>query len=190
MSELLSVIITAYNVEKYIAECLDSVISQSYSNIEIIVVDDGSKDQTGNICDQYSDRDERVKVIHKDNAGLVAARKTGIEVSNGKYITFIDGDDWVDSDLYEKVVNNLSDADIYAYGLTCMYENGNEDYMLNSASSRLYEGEDLKDLKDRALYFSDELGQFGILPSLFSKVCKKSIIYNNLLSISDDIRLN
>lgn len=105
--ELITIIIPVYNVEKYINECVDSLISQTYQNIEIILVDDGSKDRSGSICDDYASRDSRIKVIHKENEGLGFARNTGLKVAQGKFVTFIDSDDKADVDLIEKLVNEI-----------------------------------------------------------------------------------
>lgn len=99
--DLISVIIPAYNVEKYLGECLDSVINQTYGNLEIIVVDDGSTDNTPKICDEYAKKDRRIKVIHKENAGAGAARNTALDACSGKYIAFVDSDDTIDREYFE-----------------------------------------------------------------------------------------
>lgn len=103
MSELISIIIPIYNVEKYLRRCIDSVISQTYQNIEIILVDDGSPDKSGEICDEYKVLDKRVKVIHKKNAGLSDARNAGIDIAKGKFLTFVDSDDWIECKYIEKL---------------------------------------------------------------------------------------
>lgn len=95
MDKMVSVIIPVYKVEKYIFECLDSVINQTYTNLEIILVDDGSPDRCGEICDEYAKKDSRISVIHKENGGLSDARNKGLDVAKGKYIAFIDSDDFV-----------------------------------------------------------------------------------------------
>ncbi len=112
--DLISVIIPVYNVEKYINRCVDSVIHQSYTNLEIILVDDGSPDNCPTICDNYSKQDSRIKVIHKKNGGLSDARNVGIDASNGKYITFVDSDDWIPQNSIMTLYNNIkiNDADI------------------------------------------------------------------------------
>ncbi len=111
---LISVIIPVYNIEPYIERCLRSVIAQTYKNLEIIVVDDGSTDNGGRICDKIATEDSRIKVIHQTNNGLSAARNTGIKESHGEYIGFVDGDDFIDSDMYEYLYALISDnhADI------------------------------------------------------------------------------
>ena len=98
--ELISVIVPVYNVESYVAECIESIQNQTYMNLEIILVNDGSTDASGDICDQYAAYDERIKVIHQENGGLSAARNTGIEAANGDYIAFVDSDDYVGLTLY------------------------------------------------------------------------------------------
>ena len=92
-----SVIIPVYNVETYISKCISSVIEQSYKNIEIILIDDGSKDSSGKILDEYEKGDDRITVIHQKNKGVSAARNRGLELASGDYVVFVDGDDWVDS---------------------------------------------------------------------------------------------
>lgn len=99
--DLISIIIPVYNVEKYVIKCIDSVINQTYKNIEIILIDDGSSDNSGIICDEYAKKENKITVIHKKNEGLSEARNTGIAASTGKYITFIDSDDFVSSDYIE-----------------------------------------------------------------------------------------
>lgn len=108
----ISVIIPIYKVEKYLCQCLDSVINQTYKDLEIILIDDGSPDKCGMICDKYAAEDNRIKVIHKQNGGLSAARNDGIDVSSGKWIAFVDSDDWCELDYYEKMVSELGEMDV------------------------------------------------------------------------------
>lgn len=101
MEELISVIVPVYNVELYLKECIDSIVKQTYKNIEIILVDDGSSDNSGKICDEYAQKYEKIKVVHQSNKGLTVVRKVGVHTSSGKYIGFVDGDDWIDPDMYK-----------------------------------------------------------------------------------------
>lgn len=110
--ELISVIVPVYNVESYVAECIESIQNQTYMNLEIILVDDGSKDMSGDICDQYAAYDERIKVIHQENGGLSAARNTGIEAANGDYISFVDSDDYIGLTLFEDMLQLLKEYDL------------------------------------------------------------------------------
>lgn len=111
MSDLISVVVPVYNSQKYLKRCINSLIMQSYKKIEVIIVDDGSTDDSGKICDEYQKIDERIKVIHKNNAGVSEARNSGIKESSGKYITFVDSDDYVADNyiynLYYKMDNNI-----------------------------------------------------------------------------------
>ena len=108
MQEMISVIVPVYNVERYIKQCLDSLVHQTYCNKEIVLIDDGSKDGSGSICDEYSSRYDFVKAIHKENAGLGMARNTGLENITGKYVTFVDSDDWVSDNLLEVLYNKFT----------------------------------------------------------------------------------
>ncbi len=110
MDELISIVIPIYNVEKYLKNCVDSVCNQTYRNLEIILVDDGSPDHCPEICEDYARNDSRVRVIHKQNGGLSDARNYGIEVAKGKYITCIDSDDYVSEDFIEYLYKLLKDA--------------------------------------------------------------------------------
>jgi len=107
MSDSISVIIPVYNVEPYLKKCLDSVVTQTYKEIEIILVDDGSTDGSGPICDEYAAQDKRIRVIHKRNGGLSDARNVGLDRCSGRYVTFIDSDDYVASDYVERLYRIL-----------------------------------------------------------------------------------
>jgi len=115
----ISIIVPVYNVEEYITECIDSILSQTYKDCELILVDDGSSDNSGKICDEYALKDNRIKVIHKENGGLSSARNAGIDVAKGEYITFIDSDDvLLNNDIYDKIIkvfNNDNSIDIVQY---------------------------------------------------------------------------
>lgn len=120
-----SVIVAVYNVEKYLNKCVDSLLAQTLSDIEILLVDDGSTDGSGRICDDYAGKDNRVRVIHKENGGLSDARNRGIEEALAEYIGFIDGDDYVDEDMFEVLYQNLlkEEADVSVCGLYHCYTN-------------------------------------------------------------------
>lgn len=120
--DMISIIVPVYNVEKYIHQCVDSIINQTYSNIEIILVDDGSPDNCGKICDEYAARDSRIKVIHKANGGLSDARNYGIDAASGEWLMFVDSDDWIEPDMAEKLYyavekenTDLACANIFIY---------------------------------------------------------------------------
>lgn len=110
MSAKISVVIPVYKVEQYIRQCLDSVIGQTYQNLEIILVDDGSPDNCGAICDEYAQKDARVKVIHKENGGLCAARNEGLACATGDWIALVDSDDWCELDYYERFIKEIGNS--------------------------------------------------------------------------------
>lgn len=115
---MVTVIVPVYNVEAYLDKCVESIVNQTYTKIEIILVNDGSTDSSGEICDKWSEKDSRVKVIHKENGGLSSARNAGLDQARGKYICFIDSDDWVELDFVKLLVNYIEkyDADISQCG--------------------------------------------------------------------------
>lgn len=117
--KLVSVIVAAYNIENYLPRCMDSLLAQTYSPLEIILVDDGSTDGTGAICDKYGAENEKVKVIHRENGGLSAARNSGLDVARGDFIGYVDGDDWVEPEMYEAMVKACMETD--AQIATCNY---------------------------------------------------------------------
>lgn len=128
MSELLkhiSVIVPAYNVEQYIGRCLDSILGQTYTRLEILVVDDGSTDATGSIVDEYARKDDRIKVIHQKNRGLSGARNSALKLATGDYLGFVDGDDFIESTMYEQMLSACEEHGAQICG--CAYRKVNED---------------------------------------------------------------
>ncbi len=107
-----SIVIPVYNVEKYLPECLDSIINQTYSNLQIIIIDDGSTDSSGEICDKYAAKDNRITVIHQENAGAANAKNTGLDNVKGDYVTFADSDDWVELNWIVNMVNAMEKYDV------------------------------------------------------------------------------
>lgn len=123
-NELISVVVPVYNVGKYVEQCLNSIINQTYKNLEIILVDDGSTDNSGKICDEFAKKDDRIKVIHKKNGGLSDARNEGMKVVNGEFIAFVDSDDFLDVDFYEYLMKlqNKYNSDITECNFINVYE--------------------------------------------------------------------
>ena len=123
MKQLVSVIIPVYNVENYLDFCLSSIVNQSYKNLEIVLVDDGSQDKSPEICDMYAKKDERIKVIHKKNGGVSDARNSGVETASGEFITFVDSDDYVCQDYVKILLEsvNEAEADISSVGFEVVF---------------------------------------------------------------------
>ena len=181
--EKITIVIPVYNTSKYLSKCLDSVINQSYSNIEIVLVNDGSKDNSGDICDLYSSKDKRIKVIHKENGGVSSARNSGIDNARGKYVTFIDSDDLVHPDYIKTLVNNLDDS-----LSVCHIE-----YFKNDVSFTNNEKEEIIELnKDEFI----ELCRMSLLNTPCCKlfnldILKKNKVYfDNKLSLGEDLLFN
>ena len=127
MGNTISVIVPVYNVEKYLDECIESIVSQSYTNFELILVDDGSPDKCPEICDEWAKRDNRIKVIHKENGGVSSARNAGIDAASGEFIMFIDSDDTIRQGCFERSVEMITkyDVDIYFFRRRIEKTNGN-----------------------------------------------------------------
>lgn len=164
---MISIIIPCYNIGSYIEKTLDSVFAQEYSNIEVIAVDDGSKDNTGAVLDEYSEKEPRLRVIHKENGGVTRARLTGVEAANGKYIGFVDGDDLIDSDMYSRLYSNIRqyNADISHCGYR-MLENGSETFFYNTG--KIVE-------QDRSNGLCDLLNGTFVEPGLWNKLFRREL---------------
>ena len=132
-----SIIVPVYKVEKYLRKCIDSIINQTLKDIEIILVDDGSPDKCGKICDEYAAKDTRIKVIHKENGGLSSARNAGMEVAEGEYIGFVDSDDWIESDMYMTLWQKAKD--INADLVNCDYFRNNDRIKTNIQKNIVYD---------------------------------------------------
>ena len=126
----ISVIVPVYNVEPYIRRCLDSLTVQTYQDLEIILVDDGSTDQSGEICDEYAESDNRIRVIHQTNQGIVSARQAGIRCATGEYATNVDSDDWIEEGAYDFMAQKLQEyhPDMLVLGYKKEYAGFTEEY--------------------------------------------------------------
>lgn len=175
MDKLISIIIPVYGVEKYLEKCIDSILYQTYKNLEIILVDDGSKDMCPKICDEYEKKDSRIKVIHKVNGGLSSARNEGLKIAKGEYIGFIDSDDFVEKNMFELLLKTAveKNSDIVICGYNMVDENGKElgNCLINSnkeifAISRF----------DSQNNYFEKKGERGIYTVAWNKLYKKQIV--------------
>ncbi len=186
MKELISVIVPVYNCEKYIEICIRSVLQQTYTNLELILVDDGSTDGSGKVCDQYVDQDTRVKVIHKENGGVSSARNRGIENAVGDWYSFVDADDFIDKDMYSilMMLQEKTKAEIVQCGYRRI-ENGQEAYSADSGQEYVLETED-------ALKYLIEGSLFGnaLWTKLFSKKVIEGLWFDENLKINEDVLFN
>ncbi len=173
----LSVIIPAYNVATWLPRCVESVINQTYRNLEILIIDDGSTDETSQIADEYAEKDNRIRAIHQENAGLVSVREVGIELSTGQYVGFIDGDDEIASDMYERLINNALkyDAEISQCGILYCFYDGRKKMMHGTGELSILDTiEGYKQLLDGS----------KMEPSLCNKIYAKHLLKNSCLDKS------
>lgn len=177
MSELISLIVPVYNAERYLAACLDSLLNQTYDNIEIVLVNDGSTDSSGDICQQYAEKSSHILVIHQCNKGNTAARKTGVAAAHGKYIGFIDSDDWIDSRMYEVLMNQLllSNCDVISSGYMKEFPDARGSVVRDSILPGIYNAADKDYIIRNMIYFNNTI-YFGINRSLCTKIFKKEML--------------
>lgn len=190
LEDLISVIIPVYNVEPYISKCIESVISQTYNNLEIIIIDDGSTDKSGLICDLYSKRDSRIKVIHKENEGLVRARKEGILVSAGKYIGYVDGDDWIEPNMYEMLYQSMINESVDVTMCGRIEEYGEvHKYVRQGFKAGKYDRKRLVEEIFPRFIVNNNFFEWGIFPNLWDKLFKKEYIEDYQLKVNDIIKM-
>lgn len=186
---LISVIVPIYGIERYIGLCIESILNQTYDNLEILLVDDGSPDRCGEICDLYARKDSRIQVIHKKNGGLVSARKAGLLASHGEYVGYVDGDDWIGPGFYESLVTLavVSDADMVAAGHSRDLFSKSE-HFINSILPGLYEGERLEQLRCEMLSYG-EFYRPGITTYVWNKLFRRQILLEPQLSVDERITI-
>ena len=181
-----SVIIPVYNTGKYLRRCLDSVIMQTLGNIEIICVDDGSTDESARILEEYADRDDRIKVIYKQNGGLVSARKVGVIAAEGEYIGYVDSDDWIEPDMYEKLYgcahNNHVDMVTSGY----LFEGNYITTHFDDVTEGLYDEANMRYLRENAIY-NLQTKNVGLRGSLCCKLFCTELLKTVQEGISDKL---
>ena len=185
MNDLISIIVPVFNAEKYLVQCIDSLINQTYINLEILLIDDGSADNSGKICDEYAKLDNRIKVIHKNNGGVSSARNFGLDIEKGEYITFIDSDDFVAPNYCEELILNMtSDIDMVVLGLK-KFSNEKCTLIPHRMKSGIYNWEQLSE------FVIDDGSMSGFtLHSACAVLFKRQIIIDNKLLFHPDIRYN
>lgn len=186
----LSVIVPVYNTKKYLKQCLESLINQTYKEIEIILVDDGSTDGSGQICDQYQSMDARIRVIHQENTGSTFARLQGLKQSTGEYIGFMDSDDWIAPDMYEIFMSKVKEKkyDIISMGYIAVRE-GKAQKEKDGTLVGVYErGKNLDTLLSNMMYDA-KAKKRGIHPSLCSKVIKREHLIKSYKNVDSNISM-
>ena len=189
MNDKISIIIPAFNIQDYLGNTLDSVLAQSYDNLEIIVVNDGSKDNTGSILDDYAQKDSRIKAIYQENSGVTSARLCGIQAASGAYIGFVDGDDFIEPQMYMRLMENAKrfDADISHCGYQMVFPAGRIDYYYNTGRIVKQEGKQ---------GCTDLLNGYFVEPGLVNKLYRRGLFFgldnwmDKSIKINEDLLMN
>ncbi|MCT3023941.1 glycosyltransferase family 2 protein [Pediococcus pentosaceus] len=177
MNKLVSIVIPIYNVEDFLESCLNSVKNQSYKDIEVLLVDDGSKDNSKKICDEFIEIDDRFKYVYQKNSGVSSARNNGMRNARGEYITFVDGDDYLDKDHIEKMVNGLSQSELAISGRKNVTQNGIE-------TEFKYD----KDITFDSKELIDQILKTGIVYSFpWNKIYKLKILHDNGIQFDESL---
>lgn len=183
----IGVIVTVFNLEQYIEKCIRSILQQTYKEIELVIVDDGSTDASGVFCDKFADEDSRVKVIHQKNQGPILARLHGVEQITTEYVTFVDGDDWLDENLYQDIISSgiLGKADMISFGIL-RYRGDNDFYRCPCIyKAGIYQRESIEKEMIPNLFWDLEKCTYGLDPSLCSKIFRKEALQKQLKHTSD-----
>ncbi len=187
---LISIIVPIYMIDRYVGICIESILNQTYRNIEIILVDDGSKDRCPQICDLYASKDSRIKVVHKKNGGLVSARKAGLAVATGSLISHVDGDDWIGPQFIEKLVAvyQETDADIVCAGQTrVLFDRSAR--IVDGIPSGLYQGEELWEQVHKKMMSGGAFYRPGISTYVWNKLFKKEIVFEPQMQVDESVSI-
>ena len=181
----LSVIVPVYNTEKYLRECIDSILAQTFRDFELILVDDGSTDGSGTICDEYAKQDARIRVIHQENGGITVARKSGVRVACGEYVTFVDSDDWIDREMYH-ILLSQEHADIIICNMI-RFTRSDKILLKCCIEPGSYDKQKLMDRFYPIMLFDYNCCQPAVHPSLCNKLIRTDIIRNVINNVADGI---
>ena len=183
---IISVIVPVYNVEKYLRRCLNSILSQTVTSIEVILVDDGSTDSSGSICDEYASKDNRITVIHQRNYGVSVARNTGLSIAHGEYIGFCDPDDFIAPEMYEVMLSAFTpDIDL----VICGYNYYNEEYQKDESRDYQIKENEIIDNEELWKRLSDmpPTIRHGVVNKLFRRELLSNLYFDNNLKSSEDL---
>lgn len=186
---LLSVIVPVYNTEQYVSFCLKSITNQTYKNIEIIIVDDGSTDRSLQICNNFAKRDSRISVIHLNHQGLVSARKAGVKTAKGDYCIFVDSDDWISKNLLESILSLSQNGviDIVNYAVTCV--DGTDSIKWHyTIPNGTYKNQQLENIYKKMMFdFGNNCP--GVIQSLCTKLIKRKLLWESIREMDDRITM-
>ena len=185
-----SIIVPIYNVEAELRKCVSSILAQTYKDIEVILVDDGSPDNSGAICDEFASKDNRIVVIHKENGGLVNARKSGLERSTGRFISYVDGDDWIEEDFIQNLVDcqQKYNVDIVAAGFAKDIGEDSERFT-NVISSGFYDKTRMIAEVYPRMICAGPYFYFGVCSYVWNKLFKKELLYDCQMAVDSRISI-
>lgn len=187
MSPEVSVIVPIYKIEQYLPKCIESILDQSFKNFELVLVDDGSPDNCPKICDDYAKNDDRVKVVHKENGGLLSARKAGLEAAKGEFIAFVDGDDWVDKFYLETLFKlaKANDADLVVTGQFREFDGKIE--TIKPKEAGVYNEDKIKSYIIPNAIYNGRFCEHGISTYVWNKLYRRELLYKILMDVPNEI---
>ena len=185
--EKISVIIPVYNSEPYLRKCLDSVVNQTYRNLEILLVDDGSTDNSGRICNEYAAKDNRIKVFRKDNGGVSSARNIGLKNFTGDYLGFVDSDDWLEPDMYEILYNAINNNNVHI-SVVCFTRDTEDSSIVERGREEI--PNKILTQKEMLLYLFRLAKYAGFYSALWNKLFKADIIRNSNLTFDKKFEIS
>lgn len=185
---MISVIVPIYNEKEYLSCCIESILNQSFANMEILLIDDGSTDGSSRICDEYAKKDSRIRVVHKENGGVVSARKAGIRAAKGEYIAYVDGDDWIEPNMYERMYETLvaQDVDVVMCGI---YEDtgGYHKKRIHGILEGYYGKTELLENVYPQMIVGDLFFEWRVFPGVWDKLFKRTCVEEFQLAVDERI---
>jgi glycosyltransferase involved in cell wall biosynthesis len=190
MNKLVSIVVPVYNSVAFLDKCVQSIVNQTYKQIEVILVNDGSTDTSGEVCDKYATIDCRIKVIHKQNGGLVSSRRAGISASTGEYVLYIDGDDWIEPELIQRYMEQVQqhNADIVVSSHKVNLE-GRAEALANTLPAGVYNRNRLAAEVYPKMMYTGKFSQFGIFSYSWGKLYRRDILIDNQLEVTEGITI-
>lgn len=186
----LSIIVPVYNVEPYLSCCLDSILAQTFTNFEVLLIDDGSTDTSGAICDDYAKKDSRIRCFHKENGGLVSARQYGFPRAQGEYVTFVDSDDWIDSSMYQSMCGAAKETG--ADTVCCNYTAVTPEKKIERrdfCKPGPYNKQMLEEQIYPQMLFSGSFFHYGVSPSLCNKLFRRTLLEKHIYNVPLSVKL-
>lgn len=186
----LSVIVPLYNAETYLPQSLDSILSQTFTDFELLLIDDGSTDSSPAICERYAAQDDRIRIYHKENGGLVSARQYGFPLAQGEYVTFVDSDDWIVPSMYEKMCTAAkdNDADMVCCGCTAVTPSKNIERR-DFCAPGVYDKEGLKKHVYPQMLYHGSFFHYGVSPQFWNKLFRRSLLEKHLFQVPLSVKL-